>query len=273
MSAPAIETARLFGRACERQGLNPQWVFEWLKRQHDPCKYGLWFGTDEFRAMVFADWLQASAPGDRQLLLHAVWSVVREGFKADPDKLDTCGVLFGSKGLEGYFGRLLREDRVLLHPSLTGLGCEVERALDTLATAGWVFRKDLLRPCDELYTAIDRAEAERVTLSPKGACNALAGGDVVAGDLLYQARFWRPKTERRRDDTLRWSRTTRPQWCAETGLTRHQYDRALSILKARGLVETRQYLPGGRTVGPEDHHGITHLRVITYIAQGPRIEL
>lgn len=63
-------------------------------------------------------------------------------------------------------------------------------------------------------------------------------GDVVAGTLLYQIqyRFQQKDTLTNRHEKA-WVAQTRECWRQETGLTLKQYQRALCILKKKGLVE------------------------------------
>lgn len=72
------------------------------------------------------------------------------------------------------------------------------------------------------------------------ACTSLSG-DVVAGQLLYRI-FQRQETMKAlkdKDDGRKCIVLTRPEWMIDTGLSRHQYDRGLRILKCKKLVEVR----------------------------------
>lgn len=70
-----------------------------------------------------------------------------------------------------------------------------------------------------------------------GACIKLAG-DPNAGILLYRILLrTEMKTMKARDGTDGWTVLSRGEWMTDTGLTRHQHDRALSILKKQELVE------------------------------------
>lgn len=85
------------------------------------------------------------------------------------------------------------------------------------------------------------------------------GGDLAVGSLLAQVHYWslpsangKSKLRVKRDGHL-WVAKTREEWCRETGLTLKQYKRAIAILKAKGLVESRVMKFGPNTV--------THLRL------------
>ncbi len=85
-------------------------------------------------------------------------------------------------------------------------------------------------------------------LSPLARCIKQTG-DVVAGTLLYQIqyRFQQKDTLTNRHEKA-WVAQTRECWRQETGLTLKQYQRALSILKKKGLVEVilEKFHPGHR---------------------------
>jgi len=85
------------------------------------------------------------------------------------------------------------------------------------------------------------------------------GGDLAVGTLLAQVHYWslpaaNGKTQLRvkRDGQL-WIAKTRKEWCCETGLSLEQYKRAITVLKAKGLVETRIMKFNGQPM--------THLRL------------
>lgn len=73
------------------------------------------------------------------------------------------------------------------------------------------------------------------------ACTVLSGDVVVAGQLLYRIyqRQENMTPLEDQDDGRKCISLTRPEWMTDTGLTRHQYDRALKILKRRQLIEVR----------------------------------
>lgn len=89
-----------------------------------------------------------------------------------------------------------------------------------------------------------------------GACCKLAG-DVAAGVLLYSIHlrqtFYTPIQGK---DGHEWVVLTRPQWMIDTSLTRHQYDRALKLLKKKNLVVVEY-----KKLHKKDQHQKTWLRI------------
>ena len=87
-------------------------------------------------------------------------------------------------------------------------------------------------------------------------------GEVVvavnAAHFLHQIRYWGDKMKIRRNGKF-WIVKPAAEWQAETDLTKNQYERALSCLKDRGLVETER----GRAV--------TYFRPIYYIGPGDQL--
>lgn len=73
-------------------------------------------------------------------------------------------------------------------------------------------------------------------------------GDLRAGVLLARVIHWQPYARVLWDEGLAFIAKTREVWCDETGLTPHQYKRAVTILKGLGLVEVEYHLFGGRRV-------------------------
>jgi len=70
-------------------------------------------------------------------------------------------------------------------------------------------------------------------------CIELCSDDLPAGLLLFKMIFLCRKS-RIMTAGKRWYVRSRGSLCSETRLTRHQYDRALKILKKNGFVETRR---------------------------------
>jgi hypothetical protein len=68
-----------------------------------------------------------------------------------------------------------------------------------------------------------------------------------AGVLLYRIAFWMPKAKVSHGKK-KWVANSASDWCKQTALTYDQYRRAIARLKTRGLVETEQYLFGGKNV-------------------------
>jgi len=103
-----------------------------------------------------------------------------------------------------------------------------------------------------------------VVTTPRTLTEAIrVAGDVVAGNLLAQITYWyQPdrfgKTKLRvHRNGVAWIAKTRTAWIGETGLTVAQYRRAISVLKAKGLIETRVFKFAGNP--------ITHLRLLRSI--------
>lgn len=274
-----LHASRILARH-KRGTFGGEWAAEWLAAR-DMERWGDWFHPSVFPPIAFADWNGTATveqakgkAANEQALLVAVWEVVAKAIEtdADPDKLDTCGILLGTgrnatgRGavLDTYWGRLVLEDYILSHSDLRAFGSEVDKALDKLAEGGWIRRAGYLRPHEELNELTLRADTLKANVPPIAACEALAG-DANAGKLLLQARYWGHRKIRRPQDNLQWVVKTRAQWMQETNLSLNQYNRALSILKARGLVETEQHIDR-RGTGKSQ----THLRLVTYIVQGPR---
>lgn len=73
----------------------------------------------------------------------------------------------------------------------------------------------------------------------------LLEGDWPAASLLSQIVWWfTPKKEggsklRVKRDGLMWIAKTRNEWMVECGLTRNQYDRVISMLKRKKMIEVR----------------------------------
>src|SRR5262245_58281459 len=69
-----------------------------------------------------------------------------------------------------------------------------------------------------------------------------AGGSVTAGVLLYRLQWQmrlakeRPPDKQITDQGHVWVLKPRAEWMIDTGLSRHEYDGALKLLKRRGLV-------------------------------------
>lgn len=148
----------------------------------------------------------------------------------EPDVLTRCGPA-------------VSEDRIY------DLGWDPGRAEDLLeelfanGTVEWhLFRTD----DPSVVEAWHEARAINTWPSPLAECVLLAG-DGCAGRLLYQALYWTPKRRIRFRDRL-WIAKSREEWMAETGLTRHQYDRALAMLKDRELVQVTYRRFGGRRI-------------------------
>jgi hypothetical protein len=163
--------------------------------------------------------------------------------------------------LVSFQGDLVSADRVITEAGCKGLQL-VREAMNWLRKHEWI-EPGLLPPCEALANAAAAVEGRKAPLSPLTATNIVAG-DLRAGALLYQIRFWA-----RHARVVRWGRAwivkTREEWCAETALTRHQYDPALKKLRERSLVRTKRGHSGiyqGRTV--------THLWPNGYIALGRR---
>ena len=78
-----------------------------------------------------------------------------------------------------------------------------------------------------------------VNVSRLGACNIIAG-DICAGNLLYAMYvLTREKSMvSKKNGKAGYFVCSRQQWMVCTGFTRHQYDRALSILKKHKLIST-----------------------------------
>jgi hypothetical protein len=70
-------------------------------------------------------------------------------------------------------------------------------------------------------------------------CIQICDDDHLAGLLLFKMMFY-CRRARITLDGYRWYVRSRESLCAETRLTRHQYDRALRRLKEMGYVETRR---------------------------------
>lgn len=64
--------------------------------------------------------------------------------------------------------------------------------------------------------------------------------DVSVARLLAQIAYWHPKMKITKAGQ-KWIAKTREEWMRETGLTRHQYDRALRRLKERRLIYTARF--------------------------------
>ncbi|MCH7645337.1 MAG: hypothetical protein IH974_10940 [Myxococcales bacterium] len=162
---------------------------------------------------------------------------------------------------------LIREDRIYEH--FPGQEKDVREVLDNLGRC-WLVR-GLFEPSQSLHAAFlhayETAEKYRkekpdalLTLSPLGACLALAQSDFRAAALLYQIRYWHGKA-RVWLGGHRWIAKPAAVWAAETAMSESQYKRALRKLKDLGIIETEQHLFGSKN--------LTHLRPITYVALGP----
>ena len=128
--------------------------------------------------------------------------------------------------------------------------------------------RGLFRPSDALREAYLRARAiahsankkktkkKFIPISPVGASTVVAEGDLRAGNLLYQIRYWRGK-EKPWIGGRRWIAKSGKEWAAETCLSMSQYQRALKKLKTTELIEAEQHLFGSRN--------LTHIRPLTYI--------
>ena len=162
---------------------------------------------------------------------------------------------------------MIREDRI--YKQFPGEEKDVREVLGNLGLC-WLVR-GLFEPSHSLHTAFTHAfeTAEKnqkkkpdplLTLSPQGACSALAQGDFRAAALLYQIRYWHEKASVWFGGH-RWIAKTAAVWAAEIAMSVSQYHRALRKLKDLGLIETEQHFFGSKTP--------THLRPITYVALGP----
>ena len=239
---------------------DPAWLLSWLK-EHEPDHWGFWLG--KLDPIPFDEWLVDNVKPADQDLAADLHSVCRSLFDEDPDQLPETGLALTDSRVTAYFGNLVREDRILRHSKLSGFpASRVDKMLGQLQAYGWIVRGGFLRPSPHLEQAVACAHGVGTIPSPVAACAAVAG-DHVVGALLHQVRYWRHRARIRRSG-LRWIVKTRDEWCAETGLTRHQYDRALRCLKERGLVQAEQHLYKGRNQ--------TFLRSLVYLARGPRRE-
>jgi hypothetical protein len=70
-------------------------------------------------------------------------------------------------------------------------------------------------------------------------CIAMCDDDHAAGLLLFRM-IMLGRYSRLMIDAQRWYVRPRAKLCRDTRLTRHQYDRALAILKAKGYVQSRK---------------------------------
>lgn len=85
-------------------------------------------------------------------------------------------------------------------------------------------------------------------------------GDLVVGSLLSRIVQWHlpNKNGQSKLRVVRqgkfWIAKPRDQWMAECGLSLEQYKRGIKVLKAKGLIETKQMIYGDKNV--------THLRLV-----------
>lgn len=79
-----------------------------------------------------------------------------------------------------------------------------------------------------------------VTPSPIAESMGKVSGDTASALLLYRITWW-SKHARITRDGKKWIVLTRDEWMIDTGMTRHQYDRALAVLKRLNLVEVRHW--------------------------------
>lgn len=162
---------------------------------------------------------------------------------------------------------MIREDRIYEH--FPEQEKDVREVLGDLGLC-WLVR-GLFEPSQSLHTAFTHASETAkknrkevpnplLTLSPHGACFALAQRDFRAAALLYQIRYWYEKSKPWIGGH-RWIAKAAAVWAAETAMSLSQYHRGLRKLKDLGIIETEQH-----HFGPKN---LTYLRPITYVALGP----
>jgi hypothetical protein len=99
-------------------------------------------------------------------------------------------------------------------------------------------------------------------------CVKLCGGDHLAALLLYKL-IYRCRYARLLIGEYRWFVRSRARMCEDLTCTRHQYDRALKVLKDKGFVQTRhiplrqQHVFGAYTAFRVSIEAIEGLRSIT----------
>lgn len=91
-------------------------------------------------------------------------------------------------------------------------------------------------------------------------------GDLRAGVLLARIIHWQRYARVSWGDGLSFIAKTREDWCGETGLTAHQYRRAVEILQEKDLIDVEYHLFGGRRMS---HIRLAGDAVSVYPKDGP----
>jgi hypothetical protein len=94
-------------------------------------------------------------------------------------------------------------------------------------------------------------------------CRELTGGNSNAAELLYRIAFWQPLAWIK-SDGKRWIAHDRTWWMQQTGMSFDQIKRALTLLRRKSLIETRQGIFGNRNV--------LHVRLIGQAAVIPKFD-